>query len=138
MTDEQKQKIREYREQGYGYLAIASTLNSTKNQVVGFCHRNNLTGEIGTGKVLNDMDLCRNCGKPLTQPVGKKRIRFCCSECRTKWWNSHPEMVNRKAVYPFTCAHCGSSFTAYGNNHRKYCSHACYIADRFGGDRHDG
>ena len=22
---------------------------------------------------------------------------------------------------------------SYGNKHRKYCSHACYINDRFGG-----
>ena len=24
----------------------------------------------------------------------------------------------------------------YGNSHRKFCSHACYIAYRFGGVRH--
>ena len=33
------------------------------------------------------------------------------------------------------CARCGKPFTAYGNAGRKYCSHSCYIADRFkGGD----
>ncbi len=59
-------------------------------------------------------------------------------KCRTVWWNSHPEAVNRKAVYSFTCAHCGKPFTAYGNAGRKYCSHACYIADRYkGGDEHE-
>ena len=25
----------------------------------------------------------------------------------------------------------GSAFTAYGNSHRKYCCHECYIADRY-------
>ena len=27
----------------------------------------------------------------------------------------------------------GREFTAYGNSRWKYCSHACYIKDRFGG-----
>ena len=26
---------------------------------------------------------------------------------------------------------------SYGNKNRKYCSHECYIADRFGGGTHD-
>ena len=42
-------------------------------------------------------------------------------------------MVKRKAIYEYTCPTCGSAFTAYGNSHRKYCCHECYIADRFGG-----
>ena len=42
-------------------------------------------------------------------------------------------MVKRKAIYEYTCPTCGSAFTAYGNRHRKYCCHECYIADRFGG-----
>ena len=43
------------------------------------------------------------------------------------------DMVKRKAIYEYTCTTCGSAFTAYGNIHRKYCCHECYIADRFGG-----
>ena len=46
------------------------------------------------------------------------------------------ELVKRKAVYTFTCPACGKEFTVYGNSHRKFCSHACYIAYRFGGVRH--
>ena len=48
------------------------------------------------------------------------------------WWNSHAEQVKRKALYPFKCAACGKEFTAYGNTHRRYCSHGCYCKDRFG------
>lgn len=70
---------------------------------------------------------CRNCGKQLTQTPGRKPVKFCSDTCRTHWWNSHLDKVNRKAFYSFTCAHCGTPFTAYGNNHRKYCSHDCYI-----------
>ena len=64
----------------------------------------------------------------------KKRKVFCSAECRVRWWNAHPYMVNQKAVYHFVCAYCGKEFTAYGNNKRKYCCHACYIKDRFGED----
>ena len=33
------------------------------------------------------------------------------------------------------CRECGKPFTAYGNSRRKYCSHECYIRNRFkGGD----
>lgn len=51
---------------------------------------------------------------------------------RQSWWNAHPELVNRKAVYEFTCAYCGKRFSAYGNAHRKYCCHDCYIEGRYG------
>lgn len=137
MTNEQKEKIIEFREQGYGYSSIASALGLTKNQVSAFCRRNRLSGEKGSGDALSVTDVCRNCGKPLTQPIKKKPIKFCCKECRTAWWNSHQDKVNRKALYSYTCPHCGKAFTAYGNSHRKYCSHACYIAERFGGEPHD-
>ena len=30
------------------------------------------------------------------------------------------------------CKNCGVMFTVYGNKHRKYCCHECYINDRFG------
>ena len=29
------------------------------------------------------------------------------------------------------CAYCGQPFQSYGNQTRKYCSHECYIHDRF-------
>ena len=77
--------------------------------------------------------VCLGCGKPITQREGIKRVKFCCPSCRQAWWNSHPEKVNRKAIYSFTCACCGKPFTAYGNRGRKYCSHECYITDRFKG-----
>lgn len=78
-------------------------------------------------------DVCRECGKPLVQVDGMKRRVFCSKECRVKWWKEHPERLNQRAVYQYTCPHCGKPFSAYGNSKRKYCSHACYISDRFGG-----
>ena len=31
------------------------------------------------------------------------------------------------------CENCGKEFHLYGDSRRKYCSHECYIKDRFGG-----
>ena len=70
---------------------------------------------------------------PVKQNPGRKKKRFCSDSCRMKWWNSHMDKVKRKAIYEFTCLHCGRTFTAYGNSGRKYCSHDCYIEERFGG-----
>lgn len=140
MTNEQKQQIIKLRQDGYGYATIASSLGLTKNQVSAFCRRSNLTGTKAAVHTEEkpELNCCRNCGKPLTQTPGRKPVKFCSDKCRTHWWNTHLEKVNRKAFYSFTCACCGKPFTAYGNDHRKYCSHDCYIADRFkGGDRHD-
>lgn len=134
MTSEQKQQIHLLREKGYGYATIAEALGLTKNQVSAYCRRNNLSGTKAERTVSShpDRDCCLCCGKPLTQAPGRKPIKFCSNECRVKWWNSHQDMVNKKAIYSFTCACCGKEFTAYGNTKRKYCSHACYITDRFG------
>ena len=140
MTNEQKHKIAELRQSGYGYANIADALGLTKNQVSAYCRRAGLTGTkaaVGTTDVPVS-NCCRCCGKSLMQTPGRKPVKFCSDSCRVRWWNAHPEMVNKKAIYHFTCACCGKEFTAYGNAHRKYCSHVCYIADRFrGGDGHE-
>lgn len=137
MTDLQKKKISALRSQGYGYATIAKSVGLKKDTVVGFCRKAGLTGTkaADNSRISLDTVFCPQCGVPLKQIPGRKRVRFCSDSCRVAWWNSHPEEVNRRALYSFTCAHCGKPFTAYGNAGRKYCSHACYIADRFkGGD----
>ena len=97
--------------------------------VKSFCRRHSLAAR-------TDGAVCEYCGKPIAQNPGRKRKRFCSDSCRNKWWNAHLELVKRKAVYTYTCPTCGKKFTVYGNSHRKFCSHACYIAYRFGGVRH--
>ena len=137
MTDLQKDQITALRSQGYGYATIAKAVGLKKDTIVAFCRKKGLTGTKAADNSRIDLnaDFCLQCGVLLTQTPGRKRIKFCSGKCRVTWWNSHPERVTRKAVYEFTCAHCGKPFTAYGNAGRKYCSHSCYIADRFkGGD----
>lgn len=139
MTNEQKKRVTDLRQSGYGLSAIAENLGISRDTIKSFCRRNKIIPQETLAKTTDEETcFCRECGKKLIRIAGHRRAFFCSAECRVKWWNSHPEKVNKKAVYSFTCAHCGNSFSAYGNAHRKYCSHACYIADRFkGGDSSD-
>nr|DAV87619.1 MAG TPA: GcrA cell cycle regulator [Caudoviricetes sp.] len=137
MTNLQKEQITTLRGQGYGYATIAKAVGIKKDTVVAFCRKEGLTGikAQSNDRITLDAGFCLHCGSLLHQIPGRKKVKFCSDKCRTAWWNSHPEAVNRKAVYSFICTHCGKPFTAYGNAGRKYCSHACYIADRYkGGD----
>ena len=131
----QKEQIRNLRGEGLSYAEIARQVDVSRDAVISFCRRNGLQ-EIKkpiTAVKTAAGDVCRECGKPLVQVDGMKRRVFCSKECRVKWWKEHPERLNQKAVYQYTCSHCGKPFSAYGNSKRKYCSHACYISDRFGG-----
>ena len=131
----QKEQIRNLRREGMSYAKIAKQVDVSRDAVISFCRRNGLQEIKNPIPVVNTAatDICRECGKPLIQVDGMKRRVFCSKECRVKWWKEHPERLNQKAVYQYTCLHCGKPFSAYGNSKRKYCSHACYISDRFGG-----
>ena len=111
MTDLQKEQIKTLRLQGIGYVKIGEMLGISDNTVRSFCRRN------GLGDAAKNTVACKHCGK-LIKIIPKQKPRKYC--------------VDRKAVYAYTCSHCGKPFTAYGNKERKYCSHGCYIADRFG------
>ncbi|MCR5402937.1 MAG: RNA polymerase subunit sigma-70 [Butyrivibrio sp.] len=129
MNDFEKKKINELREQGLGYKKIAQILEIKENTVKSFFRRNK-------GLKQTD-DVCIECGKPLKQIKGKKARKFCSDKCRMKWWNCHKDLVNKKTVREFICPGCGRRFSVYGNIKRKYCSHDCYIRDRFGGHRNE-
>jgi endogenous inhibitor of DNA gyrase (YacG/DUF329 family) len=131
MNTIQKEQIRRLRHEGTGYSKIALSLGLSENTVKSYCKRNNLGG-IGAALPKPNGTVCRNCGKPVVQLPGQKKRVFCSDACRVVWWNTHPEMVSRKAIYRFTCSYCGTVFESYGDNKRKYCSHACYVGDRFG------
>lgn len=132
MTDIQKSKILFLRGSGHGYSDIAVRLGVSKDTVKSFCRRNGMAGT-RAGKQLEQRNFCPQCGKKLVQPEKQKPRRFCSDQCRQAWWNAHPEMVKQKAVYSYVCPTCGKSFTAYGNSHRKYCSHQYYVQAQFQG-----
>ena len=133
MTEKEKAAVAEYRRSGCGYKKISQLTGVNENTVKTWCRRNGLTGVAAN----TSEDTCKCCGAPIEQTPKKKKRVFCSDRCRNKWWNSHLDLVKRRAHYEFTCASCGKTFTVYGNANRKYCSHNCYIEDRFGGTRHD-
>ena len=132
MTPTQKETIALLRTDGRSYGEIANHLGINRDAVISFCRRNLPKQPVQAPIEADGEDQCRQCGSQLIQRKDMKTRVFCCDACRIKWWSEHPEKLNKKAVYNFTCAHCGKAFSAYGNRGRKYCSHECYIEDRFG------
>lgn len=135
MNNLQKYRISLLRNSGESYNSIADALGLSVNTVKSYCRRNKIkssTPVISPRSLINQI-YCKQCGNELSQMPHKKPLKFCSNECRVKWWNSHPDEVNKKAIYSFSCAHCDKTFTAYGNSSRKYCSHECYINARFKG-----
>ena len=132
MTEKQKSEVIRMRKKGTSFSKISEITGVSRNTIKSFCRRKNITIQTqiqseGTG----DKIYCKECKAQLYPLPGRKTPKFCSAACRTKWWNSHPEEVKRRAIYSFTCAHCGKPFTAYGNKNRKFCSHSCYITARF-------
>ena len=137
MTNKQKDTITALRERGSSYNDISLATGLSKESVRAFCRYHGITSLQPEPTHLEEREpgTCPNCGAPVKKGVGKRVRRFCSPECRQLWWNTHPEQVQKKAIYHYTCEGCGKSFSAYGNSHRKYCSHACYVFARFrGGD----
>ena len=139
MTDLEAAQIREMRMKGIGYRAIAETLGLSRDIVRNHCKAKGMGGYVAaTVKNLQEREvqngICLCCGEEISQQGNGRPRKFCSEKCRRQWWKTHPEEGNRKAVYTQVCARCGKEFTAYGNSHRKYCSHDCYIRARFGRD----
>ena len=70
---------------------------------------------------------CPQCGKEVIRPPKGGRKKFCSDECRHRWKNEH-----QKAGEEIICAHCGRTFTVPKGRKALYCSHECYIAERYG------
>ena len=127
MTDTQKERIVELRQQGCGYSKIATLLSISKNTVKSFCQRNELRAAVQA-----DIPLCKQCGAPISLKDNCKPRIFCSDRCRLLWWKAHNRKNYPKPIYHLVCKNCGAEFESYGNHRRKYCSHDCYIAARFG------
>lgn len=138
MTIEQKQQILELKNQGLSYGKISTELGVSVNTVSSFIKRLNkklvqseLTVENKYESPILDSK-CKQCGKQIIQGKMKKR-KFCCNECRTKWWTEHAVSIHRRkeAIYSFICPTCKKAFVVYGNANRKYCCHDCYVKGRY-------
>lgn len=134
MTKEQKAAVLSMRAQNMKYREIAERLGVSVNTVKSYCLRQ-VSSQEKKNHALKAQ--CDNCGMEIKTTSRNKNKRFCSDKCRNEWWKNHPDDLNKKAFYTHQCKHCGISFIAYGNDRRKYCSHECYINDRFGGGAHE-
>ena len=131
MTENQKAEIASYRAEGLGYKRISQVMGISENTIKTYCRRHRM----GSAEAATSHDTCKRCGATIHQTTGGRARVFCSDECRYKYWKAHIDQAKSKALYSFVCPNCGKPFTAYGAAGRKYCSHACYIAARFGGPR---
>ena len=134
LTSVQEKRIRELRESGTGYRVIAQELGISRDSVRYYCKKHNLNGvaeeRLSTG---GDEGHCLQCGCKIQQPSTGRKRRFCGNTCRWKWWHKNEEATQRPTAkrQEVGCVNCGKLFSAYRSKGRKYCSHACYIRDRF-------
>lgn len=126
MNDVQKKDIKRLREKGLGYSKIAKRLSLSLNTVKSYCQRNNLGGVMADQNAIKKLS-CDQCGTSVLQVAGRKRKRFCSDACRNSWWTEHRKDGGGTL---HICPGCKKEFK--GRKGRKYCSHACYIEDRFG------
>lgn len=134
MTNEQRMMVSSLRAGGMGYGAIARKVGISTNTVKSFCRRNAQQTETEQSTAADTAEhKCLCCGVAVKQNVGRKEKKFCSDKCRNRWWNSHLDRVDRRAIREVVCANCGKTFSVYGRVERKYCCHGCYIEHRFGG-----
>ncbi|MDD3244269.1 MAG: RNA polymerase subunit sigma-70 [Eubacteriales bacterium] len=131
MTSHDKDVLRDMRQAGKSYGQIAALLGISENTVKSFCRR----AQIRPAPSAETLCLC--CRKPLKMPSGKRQQHFCSDACRYAWHYAHRVLDARNAVGK-PCAACGQPFFSFPSSHRKYCSHTCYIVDRYGKEQRHG
>ena len=139
MTKEMAEEITKLRLKGLGYKSIAIVVGTSRENVRYYCKTHDLAGdaELLKQKYLkennNTPEKCKYCGRRIPRNSHSGKKLYCSDACRRAWWKAHPGDMQRSAehTYLFECAYCGVPFTAYGNKNRKYCSHNCFVLDRF-------
>lgn len=124
MEAKTKQSILMLRQQGESFAEIAKLLSLSPNTVKSICRRSSVQAMPAEERGSN---VCKNCGKPLSQILGKKQKTFCSTHCRTVWWNR----TRRRKPYRLTCYCCGKEFISFGNRKKKFCSRECYRLSRY-------
>ena len=125
------EKLIELRRQRLGYMKIANLMGISINTVKSYCKRHKITRDTKAEVALKE-HACLQCGMPVKQLRGKREKEFCCDACRMKWWSAHQALLHHRKTHSQVCPHCHKTFTVINSRKRKYCCHACYIADRFG------
>ena len=119
MTNLQTEQILIMRNKGYGYKKIAKELDISENTVKSVLRRK------------NDEPCCKNCGAFLHNTAGHRQKIFCSAKCRYAYWRKN---ASSKGTVKSVCLNCGAEFSDYSYRNRKYCSHSCYISNRYKGE----
>lgn len=131
MNGQQKTQVEKYRRAGMGFVEISNRLGIPVSTIKSYCYKHSVQDMTAE----SDAPLCPECGLPVPKMHFKPR-RFCSDACRAKYWNQHPDEMKKRSVVEQHCAHCGRTYYDYAGRGRKYCSHPCYIAARYGGEQH--
>lgn len=132
MTTEEIQIVSSLQQQGLGYKKIASLTGISANTIKAYCRRHRVLAA-------DEMQaFCRGCGNPIQRIPQAKPRQFCSDACRMRFWNSHRDEIQHRAVYTFCCPCCGKEFQSFGNPNRKYCSRECVANARRKGGVIDG
>ncbi len=134
VNDMQRQQILRLRQAGRSFAQIADEVHLSKSTVKSFCYRHHDAAP--KAEPAPSSPVCPQCGQPLPSAPFRPR-RFCTDACRAKYWMEHSDQINRRSAVKTTCPVCHRSFVDYAQRHRKYCSHACYIAARYHGGEID-
>ena len=82
MTDQEKTRISELRNQGMTYQEITSETGIGLSAIKMYFKRM---------KLIEFVPTCPQCKKPLGETISKKK-HFCSDRCRYKWWVSHLDL----------------------------------------------
>jgi len=119
MTNQQTEQILILKTKGYGYKKIAKELDISENTVKSVLRRKSAEPR------------CKNCGAVLYNTSGHRQKIFCSGKCRYAYWRKN---ASSKGTVKSVCLNCGTEFSDYSYRHRKYCSHSCYISNRYKGE----
>lgn len=136
MTKEIKEKIDKLIGLGYSANRIVKEIPISINTVKSYIRRKkikDINKPISVSILAVPDGICLYCGSSINQNEKTKRRKFCSKKCKYLWWKEHPQYLKKKAIYRIKCKHCNKYFTSYGNKNRIYCTHSCYIKDRFKG-----
>lgn len=97
MTEQQLERIAEFRHLNYSYSFIGEALDLSLNTVKSTCRRKGFSAE-GCRKTKAEkrsVRLCKNCRRILTED-GRIDRKFCSDACRYEWWKNNRKVIENK------------------------------------------
>jgi len=129
LKEKQIEQLKALRRHGLTYQQTADALGLKLGTVKAYCHRH--PEMENQQEEQTKADVCPYCGQLIVNTPKAKRKRFCSDSCRYNWSYRHRMLVNPMVSHFVACICCGTRFSCYLKRSKKYCSHACYIKQRY-------